>query len=144
MQRTELTVLHQDLNLISQGQCSQLGHGQDIAGSHGLVPVRSRVELEEATWRSWETDSGGVGQETLTHFSSSGLGGMSIMRYSLYREGREGCQQLCGLCLTPESEQIEPWGGASNTQPPPPPSSPSSSWTAASQNMRITYARSPS
>lgn len=52
MQRTALTILHQDLNLISQGQCAQLGHGQDIAGSYWLVSVRRRGEwLEKASGR---------------------------------------------------------------------------------------------
>lgn len=43
-QRAALTILHQDLNLISQGQRAQLSHGQDIAGSHRLVSVGSRGE----------------------------------------------------------------------------------------------------
>lgn len=43
------TILHQDLDLVSQGQCAQLGHRQDIAGGHRLVSVeRGGKGLEEA------------------------------------------------------------------------------------------------
>lgn len=52
------TILHQDLDLISQGQRAQLGHGQDVAGGHGLVSGESRAGGLEAARPERERVSG--------------------------------------------------------------------------------------
>ena len=95
-----LTIFHQDLDLISKGQGAQLGHGQDIAGGHGFVSIENQRQGLGGRGRL----AGGKGQwgkasGPSTHFSSSWLGGISIMRYSLLGE-RTG-QQLAGLCPCP-------------------------------------------
>lgn len=45
------TILHQDLDLIGQGQGAQLGHGQDIARGHRFVSVRNKSIVSEAAGR---------------------------------------------------------------------------------------------
>ena len=45
------TILHQDLDLIGQGQGTQLGHGQDVAGGHRFISDENRGDgLQDGMW----------------------------------------------------------------------------------------------
>lgn len=93
------TVLHQDLDLIGQGQGAQLGHGQDVAGGHRFVSGENKGEGLQGQRCGAAVGRRGGTQPDSTHFSSSWLGGISIMRYSLW--GEKWGQQLPGLCPCP-------------------------------------------